>query len=162
MTSVDLPAGKTEQTASRILRISHEELRETFEILRGCGEGRRECQVLWAGPWDTPHKVTRVIHPNHRAHGAGFQLDDRWITSFWIDLARERMGIRAQVHTHPGRAFHSPTDDDYPIIRTEGFLSLVIPRFAQGAVTLNDSFLTEVQSDGEWKQVDPNRTLLIE
>jgi hypothetical protein len=71
------------------------------------------------------------------------------------------MGVRVQVHTHPGRAFHSPTDDDFPIVRTEGFLSLVIPRFAQGKVGLAEAFLTEVQSDGEWKQVDPDETLIV-
>ena len=144
-----------------VLSISEELLQHTFETLRHCGSGRHECQVLWIGPWQEPDVVSRVVHPQHRSHGFGFQLDDDWITRFWLDLARERLGVRAQVHTHPAEAFHSWTDDEYPIIRTAGFLSLVIPNFAQGEIGLAGTFLTEVQPDGEWKEVDPNARLRL-
>jgi hypothetical protein len=58
-----------------------------------------------------------------------------------------------QVHTHPFEAFHSETDDRYPLLFDPGFLSLVIPNFASGPVGFTDAYLTEVQQDGTWCEV---------
>ncbi len=128
-------------------------LDQTFHFFRQCGGGRRECQVLWTSSWDSPESIVEVVHPAHRAHVGGFVLEDSWITSFWLKLAASGTGIRVQVHTHPGTAFHSPTDDEYPIIHTLGFLSLVIPRFALGPVGFAGAFLTEIGADGGWHEV---------
>ena len=67
-----------------------------------------------------------------------------------LALAAERRSIRAQVHTHPGAAYHSRTDDHYPIVAAPGLLSLVIPRFALGPVGLAGAHLAELQADGSW------------
>ena len=128
-------------------------LSETQQILRQCGQGRNECQVLWLGKWNDPGSVDRIVHPVHFARGDGFELDSAWLNRFWLTLAEDNLGVRVQVHTHPGRAFHSPTDDAWPIIRTAGFLSLVIPRFASANHLLSDAFLTEIGPDGSWREV---------
>ena|SRR2546425_828029 len=116
-------------------------LRETFEELRRCGQGRRECQVLWVSPWERAAIITRVVHPRHHARGDGFELDSAWLTAFWQELTETCSGIRVQIHTHPGRAFHSTTDDAWPIIHSPGFLSLVIPTFATGREDLSGAYL---------------------
>ena len=128
---------------------------DTFTTLRTCGDNRRECEVLWTAAWTSPDQITRVVHPAHRANAAGVQLDEAWLTAFLIELAARGEGVRAQVHSHPGRAFHSSTDDAYPAVHTPGFLSLVVPRFAQGSATLNDAFLAEITLDGGWRSVAP-------
>ncbi|HEX8223374.1 MAG TPA: hypothetical protein VF605_06125 [Allosphingosinicella sp.] len=127
------------------LRLSQALLEETFGHFRTCGAGKRECQALWVGPWSHPDVISRVVHPAHSASPVGFQLDERWLNAFWFDLADRQEGVRAQVHTHPGAAYHSSTDDDFPIIRSEGFLSLVIPRFATGPVGFECAFLAKVK-----------------
>jgi hypothetical protein len=133
--------------------LPHRVLDETFTYFRGCGRGRRECQILWIGPWATPETITRAVHPKHSAHADGFELDERWLNDFGFALARENMSIRVQVHTHPNKAFHSSTDDAFPIIHTIGFLSLVIPNFAFGPTGFEDAYLTEIQADGNWCEV---------
>jgi len=35
----------------------------------------------------------------------------------------------AQVHSHPGEAYHSRADDRYAIVTAEGGFSLVVPDF---------------------------------
>jgi len=152
-----IPPGRLEERVN----LPHERLAETFEIMQHCGAGRRECQVLWIGPWHSPDLITEVIHPRHHADGHGFSLDGGWLNTFWIDLASRHVGIRVQVHSHPQSAFHSPTDDEFPIIRTEGFLSLVIPRFALGPVSLEGAYLAEVQFDGSWSEVDAGKRVAI-
>ncbi|MET4388526.1 hypothetical protein ABIB73_004289 [Bradyrhizobium sp. F1.4.3] len=146
--------GETYRLPSRILE-------ETFAHFRTCGRGRRECQALWVSPWKAPSIITEVVHPSHKAHFGGFVLDDAWLNQFWLDLAREGLGVRVQVHTHPREAFHSATDDAFPLIHTSGFLSLVIPNFALGPVGFANTFLTEIQADGSWRQVRvPERLVL--
>lgn len=143
------------------LRVSRQVLEETFQHFRSCGRSRVECQVLWVGPWSDPAHVTEAVHPVHRAHRGGFELDDAWLTQLWRRLAERDEGVRAQVHTHPCEAFHSPTDDAWPVIHLEGFLSLVIPDFAQGPVGLERSYLAEIGPDGEFREVDPLTRLSI-
>jgi hypothetical protein len=128
---------------------------ETFQLLRECGQGNAECQVLWISPWAEPHVITEVEHPKHSAHAFGFELNSSWVSSLWKQLAGNSTGIRCQVHTHAGRAFHSETDDNWPIVHTAGFLSLVIPNLATAGPTLKDSYLAELQEDGSWRELDP-------
>jgi hypothetical protein len=134
-------------------RLPRRMINETFATLRSCGAGERECQLYWASPWTDSLTLTEVVHPKHRSNFHGSILDGAWISRFWLDLADRNLGVRVQVHTHPGEAFHSATDDDYPLIHETGFLSLVIPDFAAGPVGFRRAYLTEIQTDGAWRQV---------
>lgn len=88
-------------------------------------------------------------------------LDDAWLNEFWINLGQTNRSIRVQVHTHPLVAFHSYTDDEYPIIRKAGFLSLVIPNFGMASVSFQDAYLAEVQEDGTWAEIAIQTRLLL-
>jgi hypothetical protein len=142
-------------------RLKGEVLEETFKHFRTCGQGRHECQILWLSSWDAPQDISNVVHPYHKSNLDGFMLDDQWISDFWLELGSANMGIRVQVHTHPREAFHSPTDDAFPIIHKPGFLSLVIPNFGLGPAGFEDAYLTEIQPDGRWQEVAiPSRLVL--
>jgi len=134
-----------------LLRADTNLLDETFELLRRCGEHRRECVVYWTGPADGD-LADGVQHPDHQANALGYEVDTRWITRFFLELRQERRSAKMQIHTHPGPAGHSETDDRFSLVPAAGFLSLVIPNFAYGPVTLNDAFLAEMSRDGDWTQ----------
>lgn len=136
-------------------------LGETFRHFRECGCGRRECQVLWTSAWHSPGRITGVVHSGHRAHGGGFHVADAWLNGLWVDLAERGHGVRVQVHTHPEHAFHSKTDDDFPIVHMPGFLSLVIPDFGMGPVGFEDAYLCEIGEDGRWTPRDPATTIAV-
>jgi hypothetical protein len=136
-------------------------LSETFDRFSHCGRAQRECQLLWTSEWTHPATISGVVHPQHLAHGGGFELDSGWMNDFWLELGRTGRGIRVQVHTHPNEAFHSAVDDDYPIIHSAGFLSLVIPDFATGPVSLDRAYLAEITPDGTWREVSPQSRLEI-
>lgn len=125
----------------------------TFEKICACGAGRRECQVLWIGPWEDRLTINEAVHPHHRSHPSGFDVDGDWLNTFWLELAAKKAGVRVQVHTHPGRAFHSATDDSFPIVHLPGFLSLVIPNLGIGPVTFDGAYLAELTETGDWKNV---------
>ncbi len=129
-------------------------LTQSFHELRSCGGGRRECQVVWLSPWHAPGVITEVIHTTHTASAAGFTVDESSLTVLWKRLADTQAGVRVQVHTHPGGAFHSSTDDSWPVIHTSGFLSLVIPNFGLGEIGFKGAYLAEIGPDGRWHTVD--------
>src|SRR5262249_36916779 len=110
-----------------LYRLPRPILRQTFMYFRACGHGQQECQALWLSSSSPPEQTSEVAPPQHDAHIGGFVLENRWLDAFWRRLGRDNMGVRIQVHTHPGAAYHSRTDDDYPIVHTPGFLSLVLP-----------------------------------
>jgi hypothetical protein len=93
-----------------------------------------------------------LTHPRHRSYNGGLEVESAWITELWKVLAREGRGVRVQVHTHPGAAFHSASDDTWPVIHVPGFLSLVIPRFGLGPIGLDEAYLTEIGPDGTWRE----------
>lgn len=142
-------------------QISHHLLSETFEHFRECGCGQRECQVLWASSWQSPLAISRVIHSQHSGHAGGFNVESPWLTKLWLELAAANEGIRIQVHTHPQEAFHSEIDDGFPIIHSEGFLSLVIPDFGVHGPTLERAYLTEISTDGRWNSLPIEAGIVI-
>lgn len=142
-------------------RLERKLLEDTFKHFRACGCGHAECQVLWLSSWTQPEIITKVVHPKHTSHIDGYAVDDTWLNAFWVELGDTNTGIRAQVHTHPREAFHSPSDDEYPIIHKPGFLSLVIPNFGLGPVGFKDAYLTEIQADGGWRQVPIASRLVV-
>ncbi len=93
------------------------------------------------------------MHPQHSASAVGFDLNEDWFNEFWLRLADESLGVRVQVHTHPGAAYHSSTDDENPVVATPGFLSLVIPNFAIGSIGFDQAFLAQIDAGGMWHQV---------
>lgn len=109
-----------------------------------------------------PGQISRVVHPEHEASPVGFQLDQTWLTRFWLDTARDGLSVRVQIHTHPGPAYHSATDDAFPIVHSPGFLSLVIPNFATGPVGFDRAFLAQIAEDGRWREVAIHDHLEIE
>ena len=83
------------------------------------------------------------------------------MTQFWRELLSSNSGIRVQIHTHPDKAFHSATDDAWPIIGTAGFLSLVVPRFALGPIGFREAYLAELCADGAWQRVPVTQRLEV-
>lgn len=144
------------------VRVSKNQLSETFRLLRDCGRGQRECQVLWLSSWHNPDQIAKVVHSKHAGHAFGFQLDDEFISRLWLDLRAQGLGVRVQVHTHPEEAFHSRTDDRWPLVHTAGFLSLVIPDFAHGPVGFDNAYLACIEADGSWGERRASEVFKVE
>jgi hypothetical protein len=134
------------------LRVAGGILPATFRTLRECGRGQCECAVYWTGPC-SDQSVDGLEHPVHERSAFGYRVDDAWLTEFWKRLATSKRGVKAQVHTHPGEAFHSASDDRWPIVSQAGFVSIVIPDFAESEPTLDGAWIGHLQVDGSWRRL---------
>ena len=120
-----------------LLRCSRTSVDETLNHLRDAGLHNQECVVLWLGKRASSHiDVVHCYKPLQRAKADQFHIPPDGMTALQGKLRAERLMVAAQVHSHPEEAFHSKADDKWAIIRHEGALSLVVPRFA------SDTFLT--------------------
>ena len=135
-----------------LLRLAKDLLRTTFLTLRECGRGECECAVYWTGP-SAEDLIDACEHPAHVRSAYGYEVDDHWLTEFWKRLASAKRSVKVQVHTHPGEAFHSTSDDRWPIVSQAGFLSIVIPDFAEGEPSFDRAWVGRLRADGKWQQL---------
>jgi hypothetical protein len=125
---------------------------ETLSTLRRCGAGRNECVVYWTASLQSPDMIDGTLHPEHLAGPSFYEVTAGWLNQTWVALARGERTIRAQVHTHSGPAFHSASDDGFPVVQQAGFLSLVLPNHARGD-DLSGAYLTRLGTDGRWHAI---------
>jgi len=142
------------------LRVEKDIVPTTFRALQECGRGECECAVYWTGPAEGD-LVNSFEHPLHKRSPYGYEVDDSWLTEFWKRLAASRRSIKVQVHTHPGEAFHSETDNEWPIVSQVGFVSIVIPDFASGEPSLDSAWVGCLQADGKWRRLASATEALI-
>ncbi len=140
--------------------IPHNILNETSESLRIFGE--RECEglVLWLGfiNNDKTSHVKRILVPPQDSikseDGVGYFVTSETLFSLNKLLSSTGLRLLAQVHSHPGRAYHSHADDRYCIVTAEGGFSIVVPDFGFGPCDLSH-WATYRLIKGTWKKLSP-------
>lgn len=129
-------------------------LDRTFEVFRACGGAELECVAYWTGPRGDASVMDGLQHPNHESNAFGYSVDSDWLSKFFLDLYEEHRSARAQIHTHPGAAFHSVTDDKHALVPAPGFISIVIPDFAQGQIGFEGAAMYRMSDAGLWVEGD--------
>lgn len=137
------------------LAISPELLGRTLVLLKAGGPRHEERMVAWIGKGSSSGRsvVKDVYEPEQVCRKDRFHLPPESMNSLMREIVRTRSAILAQIHTHPGRAFHSKADAAWAIVKHVGALSLVLPNFA--ATTTVENFMEEVMiyeysASAEW------------
>ena len=114
-------------------------LAETIEFLREVGAKGFEGFVLWAGELSDSRtlRFSTSIVPDQRAmmtdNGLLVTVDGKALFQVNKSVHERNEILAAQVHSHPTEAYHSSTDDAYPLVTLVGALSVVVPDFARNA-----------------------------
>lgn len=135
-----------------LVRLADGLLNETFRTLRECGRAECECAVFWTGP-SNEAVADALEHPLHTRSPFGYEVESNWLTQFWKRLAKSRRSVKVQIHSHPAEAFHSASDDQWPVVSQAGFISIVIPNFASGEPTLLRAWVGRLDADGKWRRL---------
>lgn len=152
------------------MRVPAGVLRDGYASMRLAGKMGLEGMVLWAGQQDGQvFDVTQLIIPKQRGlrtpDGLCAIVDGDELARLNMHLYRNSLVLAAQVHTHPGAAYHSETDDQYAIATTIGAFSIVVPSFAVRDFPLAECAVYRLHESGTWIEVDesqlPNRIVVV-
>jgi proteasome lid subunit RPN8/RPN11 len=75
--------------------------------------------------------------------------------------ARLGMQIVAQVHTHPGAAYHSDGDVEGTRIRYTGYASVVLPDYGRCLPRLDEAAVYFFCGDSGWTELDAAEVLIV-
>jgi hypothetical protein len=119
------------------------------------GTGLVACRVDGRGGWVS----TRFEAPDQRAHVSELGCSVEVTNAGKLQLI-EALGpgevYLVRVHSHPGRAFHSTTDDRNPALTHEGALSVVVPYFGLGLRRGLDACGVFRLEGGRWRLLQPS------
>ncbi|SRR6266487_1027333 len=144
---------------SGVRRVTVEDsvVRATLKTMRDFGAHGCEALVLWLGNVRPPHAhVIMAFTPDQRAitseSGVGYFVSGE--TLFQLNRALADTGLRliAQVHSHPGEAYHSEADDRYAIVTVDGGFSLVVPDFGEAPADPS-SWAVYRLVEGDWQEL---------
>lgn len=117
---------------------------ETIEQLRQGGRARTERFVVWLAHKTDSHVLVHEPYvPQYDASDDYFHIHRPAMARLMEHLRIHKLMIGAQLHTHPGKAFHSFADDRWAIVRHVGALSVVLPNF--GRATTIENFLSDAK-----------------
>lgn len=135
-------------------------VRDTEESLHSAGLEGFERFVLWSGQVTESTLVVKTMHvPEQEAFklptGLLVRVEGEALhrLNSWLYEQKEVLGV--QVHAHPKEAFHSETDDAFPIVTLRGGLSIVAPDFCRRGLLVRDAAVYRLTERG-WLPQDQN------
>lgn len=113
--------------------------RRLLDGLRARGRGVRESGAFLLGHREPkpPEIAMFVLYDDldPRCLDTGIvHFDGRHFGRLWDLCSETGLTVVADVHTHPGGAWQSESDQAHPMIACAGHLALIVPRFAQPPV----------------------------
>lgn len=140
-----------------VLEVARPILEQTSRALRKAATYGVETVCYWAGVWeDDRWKIIAVMRPRFLV-----ATSSRVEISAEENRRIERMlpaqaSIVAQVHSHLGPVFHSRWDGRYPFSLEPGFLSIVVPAYADaGTVWTSGVRVFELIRCPNWREWSP-------
>jgi hypothetical protein len=136
-------------------------LAAAYQHMREAGKQHLEGVALFSGKenGDVFH-IENTIIPKQRAlsleDGLLYSVSGDELHRINVWLYENKMSLIAQIHSHPTLAYHSETDDAYPIMATVGGLSIVVPDFASGSVDINLCAVYRLIQEKGWIELNKN------
>lgn len=133
-------------------------IKEAYSLLRNAGTKRVEGVVLLSGKKEGDiFKVLNTIIPKQDAYnhdgGLLYTVDADELHRINVWLYRNAQQLICQIHSHPSEAYHSDTDDAYPIIATVGGISIVVPDFGFGDIDPNTWAVYRLSNTNSWVEL---------
>lgn len=124
---------------------------ETIATLSYYGDFKSEGLVYWGGAIGGVGEtiVTSLLKLNHTPQGGIVRPTSQEMRALLRTLRQRDEKLVAQIHSHPGGAFHSFGDDQHATSYHPGFISIVLPNFGKGVHSLLDCAIYEFRSDFE-------------
>lgn len=133
------------------LPISYQALEDARIHFEDCGTRGLEGTAMLAGRPEVG--ITRCFIPEQIGRRSRFGVSVEVTEQGKLQLAgalKKHERWMARIHSHPGEAFHSDTDDANPGLTAEGALSIVVPFFGLGLRRGLETCAIFVYRDHQW------------
>ncbi|MGA2408250.1 MAG: Mov34/MPN/PAD-1 family protein [Bacteroidales bacterium] len=133
-------------------------LSDAYTFLKKAGKKSFEAVALFAGQVNNNNAIiSEVIYPLQESsksmYGLMYSVDGEELHRINIWLYQNDLKLIAQIHSHPTKAYHSETDDEFPIITTLGGLSIVVPYFAKDPLNHLTWAYYRLHSESNWRKL---------
>lgn len=140
------------------IELSQENLEKAYKFLRYAGNKGIEGICLFAGQMEeTTFFIKETIIPSQKVYileqGLMYAVESDVLHNLNVWLYENNMQLIAQIHSHPGEAYHSLADDRYPIVDSYGGISIVVPDFASGEVSLLNTAIYRLSLNKTWDKL---------
>jgi hypothetical protein len=129
---------------------------EAFLTARGAhgaeGTGVVACHPGNSGWWEAALFVAPDQHATVGRFGCSVTVTERGKSELAAASPPDHLYL-VRVHSHPGEAFHSDTDDANPALTHDGALSVVVPYFGLGLRRGLDACAAYRLMNGEWVEL---------
>lgn len=137
------------------IRIPLQCINQAYGTMRDAGSRGLEGVALFAGIENgNIFEIMTTIIPKQNAlnleGGLLYSVDGEELHKIDIWLYNNKQSLIAQIHSHPGEAYHSETDDAYPIIAVAGGISIVVPDFAIGPIEIRQWAAYRLHAYRKW------------
>jgi hypothetical protein len=141
------------------IHLPNECLKRAYTHMRKTGMHGLEGVALFAGRESgATFNILEVIIPKQKSMrletGLLYAVDEEELHAINVWLYNNNMSLIAQIHSHPSEAYHSDTDDAYPIVATLGGISIVVPDFASGPIDLHNCAVYRLSPDAIWIELN--------
>lgn len=133
---------------------------QTLTPLQEAGREGYEAFVLWGGRRleDRQFEFVSAYFPaqttSQRSDGLLVVVDGEALFRVNRAFYEQGLTLAGQVHSHPTDAYHSDTDDAYPLMTLVGGISAVVPDFGKGGRTrLGDWAWYRLVGHGQWDPI---------
>lgn len=138
--------------------IPGEFIEEVYKELRETGEEGYERLALFAGNKKGPvFTVTKTIFPSQRLtkgpHGVSFYVDGEELERMGQWLYDHSCHLVAQIHSHPGDAYHSEADEEMAIVTATGGISIVVPDYGNSDEYFSNSAIFRLLPGKGWTEL---------
>jgi len=141
-----------------LIRLPRTCAREAINWLYKAGTRGVEGVALFAGVREgNTFTIKRTIIPEQQAAnmegGLLYVVRGEELHRIGLEIFDAKLQLFAQIHSHPTSAYHSETDDAYPIVTVVGGVSIVVPDFARGGINLSKWAIFRLLPETGWTEM---------
>lgn len=145
----------------KTIRLPQNKIADAYELMRYAGSKGVEGMALFAGKQNgNTFQVFETIIPKQNSYrlesGLMYAVEADELHRINVWLFKNGFSIIAQIHSHPNEAYHSETDNQFPIVATIGGISIVVPRFASDPMDIYNWAVYRLSSQNTWKKQSIN------
>ncbi len=126
-------------------------IEETLQFFVDYGQYNLEACAIWVGEeLQNIFEVKEVWFPEQKNTMITYYISDIDVHNINVKLNKKKYSAIAQLHTHPGNAYHSSIDDKHTILNLPGSFSIVIPDYGNIPINAIDEWVVYRLLNGEW------------